>query len=278
MVRSWARRSPTPVAPPSITTTRSPTSAAADLVAVDQSRSRVLRRWSRSATRCTASPTRRAPMPTSCKARSNRRVGPRTTISSIAAIATFTFPYEKGHMRARLASSITTTGSTFSSGTVLFDAGASTSLPTVTAGGCATFAGTCRNVFTITSSPPRTERRSIPRSRRSATPPPRPRSARLIVPANGAGDHDGELPDDHHDDPQRQARRRRSVDGRGDPVPAARSPASARARDDRLLRRHRRHVACGLREHGRRHCIDQQHLPEPRHRAVGVPPAGRAAG
>ena len=82
-----------------------------------------------------------------------------TSPSITASVAAFTFPYTKGHVRARLASSLATAGTgvanatSFSSGTILFDAGATGMIPTVTAGGCATFAGTCRNVFTITSSP-----------------------------------------------------------------------------------------------------------------------------
>jgi hypothetical protein len=74
--------------------------------------------------------------------------GTATTINSVASVATFAFPFEKGHMRARIASTITSTGSTFSSGTVLFDAAAAGKIPTVVNGGCTTFNGTCRHVFT----------------------------------------------------------------------------------------------------------------------------------
>jgi hypothetical protein len=75
------------------------------------------------------------------------------TITSVASIAEFTYPSTKGHMRARLASSITTTGTKFSSGTILFDAASTGMIPGVNPGGCSSMTGTCRNVFTITSSP-----------------------------------------------------------------------------------------------------------------------------
>ncbi|HEY1557644.1 MAG TPA: hypothetical protein VGF94_22585 [Kofleriaceae bacterium] len=77
-----------------------------------------------------------------------------TSISTVASVATFSFPYIKGHMRARLASSITTTASTYSSGTVLFDAGATGMIPTVKYTGCSSHNGTCRNVFTNLGTPP----------------------------------------------------------------------------------------------------------------------------
>jgi hypothetical protein len=57
-------------------------------------------------------------------------------------------------MRARTASTITTTAATFSTGTVVFDA--ANGIPTVTASGCAlngtAFSSSCRNVFTNTNS------------------------------------------------------------------------------------------------------------------------------
>lgn len=77
----------------------------------------------------------------------------KTTITTTGDIAGFTFPHLKGHMRARVASSISTTGSTFSSGTVLFDAGASGKIPTVNTAGCSSYDGSCRNVFTVTQTP-----------------------------------------------------------------------------------------------------------------------------
>jgi hypothetical protein len=75
------------------------------------------------------------------------------TITTTADVATFAFPYLKGHMRARTAASVTTSESTFSSGTVLFDAGATGKIPTAINTGCSSFDGTCRNVFTITQIP-----------------------------------------------------------------------------------------------------------------------------
>ncbi len=77
--------------------------------------------------------------------------GTPATINSVASVATFAFPFEKGHMRARVASTISTTGSTYSSGTVLFDAGAAGKIPTVNNSGCTTFNGSCRHVFTNTN-------------------------------------------------------------------------------------------------------------------------------
>ncbi|MDQ3367668.1 MAG: hypothetical protein M3680_19780 [Myxococcota bacterium] len=79
--------------------------------------------------------------------------GTRTTITTVASIATFSFPYLTGHLRARTAASITTTSSSFAAGTVLFDAGATGRLPTVDNTGCNSFNGTCRNRFTVTQTP-----------------------------------------------------------------------------------------------------------------------------
>ncbi len=75
------------------------------------------------------------------------------TITTTTDVATFKFPYLKGHMRARTAASVTTSESTFSSGTVLFDAGATGMIPTANNAGCNTFDGTCRNLFTVTQTP-----------------------------------------------------------------------------------------------------------------------------
>ncbi|HTL39172.1 MAG TPA: hypothetical protein VL326_38855 [Kofleriaceae bacterium] len=75
------------------------------------------------------------------------------TIMATSDIAAFTFPYITGHMRARTTASITTTSSTFSSGTVLFDAAAIGKIPAVNNAVCNTFTGSCRNVFTVTQSP-----------------------------------------------------------------------------------------------------------------------------
>ena len=78
----------------------------------------------------------------------------RTTITDTASIATFSYPYLEGHMRARAVSSITTAETAFSAGTILFDAGASGKIPARVNAGCASFTGTCRNVFTNTNSVP----------------------------------------------------------------------------------------------------------------------------
>ena len=79
--------------------------------------------------------------------------GAKTTIASLADVNTFQFPYIKGHMRARVATSISTSASAFSSGTVLFDAGAVGKVPAPNNAGCNTFDGSCRNVFTVTQTP-----------------------------------------------------------------------------------------------------------------------------
>ncbi len=80
-----------------------------------------------------------------------------TTILTTADVANFEFPHVQGHMRARVSSSVTTTASEFSTGTIVFDA--ADHIPPVVTGGCATgtngeFRATCRNVFTNVSVPP----------------------------------------------------------------------------------------------------------------------------
>ncbi|HLL20998.1 MAG TPA: hypothetical protein VK427_02655, partial [Kofleriaceae bacterium] len=77
----------------------------------------------------------------------------KTMISAPTDVATFAFPYLKGHMRARLAASIDTAGSSFSAGTILFDAAATGKIPAANNTGCASFNGSCRNVFTVTQTP-----------------------------------------------------------------------------------------------------------------------------
>src|SRR5262249_15448882 len=83
-------------------------------------------------------------------------VSPPGTIPTYSAngdAATFRFPYTKGHLRARLASSITTTASTFSQGTITFDAGCAGQIPVpiYSGSGCGTyFTANCRTVFTTT--------------------------------------------------------------------------------------------------------------------------------
>jgi len=70
------------------------------------------------------------------------------TITTTGDVASFVFPYIKGHMRARTAVSISTTATTFSSGTVLFDAAATGKIPSSVYSGCSTYTGSCRHVFT----------------------------------------------------------------------------------------------------------------------------------
>src|SRR5262249_40547846 len=76
-----------------------------------------------------------------------------TAITDVASVANFQFPAIKGHMRARLASTITTTASKFSGGTILFDAAAIGMIPGANNAGCTSRTGGCRNVFTLTSAP-----------------------------------------------------------------------------------------------------------------------------
>jgi hypothetical protein len=87
--------------------------------------------------------------------------GTAPTITTTASVATWTFPFVPGHMRARLASTITTTASSFSGTTctaantpagcsVVFDAGATGKIPAASAT-CASPTGSCRYVFTNTN-------------------------------------------------------------------------------------------------------------------------------
>jgi hypothetical protein len=77
--------------------------------------------------------------------------GPQTSITSVASVIGFTFPYIRGHLRVRVASTITSIASSFSSGTVVFDAAAAGKLPVVNNTACSTFTGSCRHVFTNTN-------------------------------------------------------------------------------------------------------------------------------
>jgi hypothetical protein len=73
-----------------------------------------------------------------------------TTLSDAASITTWTFPWIKGHMRARVASSVSSVS--FSSGTVLFDAAASGNIPAASTSSCgAPYGGSCRAIFTNTN-------------------------------------------------------------------------------------------------------------------------------
>jgi hypothetical protein len=75
-----------------------------------------------------------------------------TTISTTTDVATFKFPFVRGHMRARLASTISTAGSTLASGTSYFDAGLTGAIPAANYAGCSTFTGSCRHIFTNVNS------------------------------------------------------------------------------------------------------------------------------
>ncbi len=96
--------------------------------------------------------------------------GAATTITDDASIVALTFPYMVGHMRATIASTVSTGGS-YLTGTactaantptgcsVLFDAGATGMIPapnSVSTTPCASAAGSCRYVFTNTDAAPTT--------------------------------------------------------------------------------------------------------------------------
>ena len=77
---------------------------------------------------------------------------PRTqpAVYTSADLAEFTFPTQQGHMRARVAGSITTSATAYGAGTILFDA--ANGIPPVSLSGCATnFTTGCRTVFTTTA-------------------------------------------------------------------------------------------------------------------------------
>jgi len=88
--------------------------------------------------------------------------GAATTIATTADVATFVFPFNTGHMRARRTSSLTTAvnntlGDGFAAGISELDA--ANGIPTVQTAGCAKtgsggFRSACRNVFTNTNSTP----------------------------------------------------------------------------------------------------------------------------
>jgi hypothetical protein len=73
-----------------------------------------------------------------------------TTLTNAASISTWTFPWIKGHVRARVANASVTSAS-FSSGTVLFDAGATGNIPSTITTCNAPYTGTCRGIFTNTN-------------------------------------------------------------------------------------------------------------------------------
>jgi len=73
-----------------------------------------------------------------------------TTLSDSASVGLWSFPWIKGHARARVASTVTS--ASFSSGTVLFDAGAAGNIPAASGSACtAPYSGTCRAIFTNTN-------------------------------------------------------------------------------------------------------------------------------
>lgn len=73
------------------------------------------------------------------------------TFSTVAQLASWSFPFLKGHMRARVATSVT--AGSFTSGTVTFDTGAAGFIPAANNAGCGAPNTTCRYVFTNTNTP-----------------------------------------------------------------------------------------------------------------------------
>ena len=72
------------------------------------------------------------------------------TFSADSDAATFSFPFTKGHLRARTTSSITTTASGYNTGTSVFDAAGG--IPNAVWAGCGGwYSSLCRTVFTTTS-------------------------------------------------------------------------------------------------------------------------------
>jgi hypothetical protein len=67
-------------------------------------------------------------------------------------VATWTFQYIKGHVRARAASSISTNASGYTASTNLFDA--ATRIPSAVDSGCSAKNGSCRRIFTTTTTTP----------------------------------------------------------------------------------------------------------------------------
>ena len=72
-----------------------------------------------------------------------------TALTNAASITTWTFPWIKGHVRARIASPVTSTS--FSSGTVQFDAATAGNIPTTLTTCSAPYTGACRAIFTNTN-------------------------------------------------------------------------------------------------------------------------------
>lgn len=85
--------------------------------------------------------------------------GTATSFTSKATMSGWSFPYITGHMRAREAdgstnaTGITTTASTYSTGTILFDAAASGKIPARNNNCAMPLSGACRYIFTNTNTP-----------------------------------------------------------------------------------------------------------------------------
>ena len=97
-----------------------------------------------------------SPQQTAVVVGSYNNVQPAPTAPVVNASADFTgwtFPFVTGHLRATVASTISTTSTQIGSGgTVLFDA--AVGIPTPVPTGCGTnFSGTCRTIFTTTATP-----------------------------------------------------------------------------------------------------------------------------
>ena len=78
--------------------------------------------------------------------------GSQTSFTSHGDLASWTFPYYLGHMRARTASTITTSASTYSGGTTLFDAAGN--IPSRSNACAPPLSGSCRYLFTNTNTTP----------------------------------------------------------------------------------------------------------------------------
>ena len=86
--------------------------------------------------------------------------GSPTTLTSAASISTWSFPYIKGHMRAR--DSTTIDGTSYSNGTVLFDAAGTGKIPTTISTCNQPYTGGCRGIFTNTNAASSTGTTVIP--------------------------------------------------------------------------------------------------------------------
>ena len=103
--------------------------------------------------------------------------GTQTTFAGHSGVAAWTFPYITGHLRAREAdgtAAISTTATSFATGTILFDAAASTKIP-VRSDSCSFSSvnglnGSCRMVFTNTNSTASTGGTAFPRTNPGSQP------------------------------------------------------------------------------------------------------------